>query len=172
MCSSNVVADFLPCFSECSESSQILKYSRDGNAVNFNLYKSFSNYCPVFKCCLSNTRIVFFGELLSRLSLHHQPVRRKPLVSLVDLDEISPVEDDNPRITDDLIVNPVERPLLEKNRFNPIILDPLSLEIIQKKRVINRLYETEQKKLVRITIMYTLAFFALALTTFFIIYLA
>ncbi|RZC42945.1 glycogen debranching enzyme, partial [Asbolus verrucosus] len=166
--------NFVPFFNECFGLLQIVKYSpSDSSDINFNLDKSFTNYYPIFKYDSFHSQIKFFNDLLSRLSLPHvQTFRRKPLSSLVDLDEISPVEDDNPRIPDDLIINQIERPLLDKSRCNPIILEPLSLEIVQKKRVMNRVYETEQKKLVRITIMYTLAFFALAITTFFIIYLA
>lgn len=156
----------MPCFGECLQVLTILQYSPD-DCVVLNPKYSFKNYCPIVNCDTYN-RVVKFGDLLSRISIKQ---KKKPIRIVVDLDEISPVDDDNPRITDE-VGNQSEKPLLGENRFNPIILEPLSLENLQKKRVINRIYETEQKKLIRITIMYTLAFFALAITTFFIIYLA
>jgi hypothetical protein len=168
-----VATNFMPCFKKCFGLLQIVKYSlSDSSDISFNLDKSYKGYNPILNYDSSRSRITLFGELLSRISLSHQVIKKKTQSNLIDLDEITPVDDDNPRIVDDLIVNQIDKPLLDKNRFNPIILEPLSLENIQKKRVINRIYETEQKKLVRITIMYTLAFFALAITTFFIIYLA
>ncbi|EFA10130.2 hypothetical protein TcasGA2_TC012310 [Tribolium castaneum] len=159
--------DFMPCFGECSRVLQVLKYS-PGDCLSFNLDKSYKNYRAIVNYSSFTNRVVCFGDLLSRISM--KPKRKS--IRLVDLDEISPVEDDNPRITDEFVENQTDKPLLDKPRFNPIILEPLSLEGLQKKRVINRIYETEEKKLIRITIMYTLAFFALAITTFFIIYLA
>lgn len=53
-----------------------------------------------------------------------------------------------------------------------MILDPLLLEAMPRNRVKTALTDPEQNKIARITITYILAFFALVLTTYFIIYLA
>lgn len=168
----NNLTNFVPFFNNDFGLFTVLKYSQSEHSdIIFNLDKSFTGYCPVFKRSLIQFRVVLFKEFCTRLPLSYSQAIFKKKVAcrlLVDLDEISPVEDDNPTIMDDLTVNP----LLDDQRYSPIILQPLSLESLHKKRVVNRIYESEQKKLVRITIMYTLAFFALAIMTFFIIYLA
>lgn len=115
----------------------------------------------------------------------------------VDLDEISPVDDDTQmtsspfnqqhhrrkRTDDRNIANDENETFNNNNQYrrddnsdldtNIIILQPLNLDSMK----INNLNKDKQilsddhKKLVRLTIFYTLSFFALAIITFFIIYL-
>lgn len=107
----------------------------------------------------------------------------------VDLDEISPVENENitissPKLTkfhNKKTLDKMEHKLIEQKRINMklqteknvFLLEPLLLENVLLNKVgKEKLTLTEHKKIVRLTIFYTLAFFALALVTFFIIYLA
>ncbi|CAH1981140.1 unnamed protein product [Acanthoscelides obtectus] len=52
-----------------------------------------------------------------------------------------------------------------------LLLNPLLLEM-RSRRTKQRISDSEHKKIARITILYILAFFALALVTFFVTYLA
>lgn len=53
-----------------------------------------------------------------------------------------------------------------------LTLNPRLLEAMPRKRKNSPLTESEQNQIARITITYVLAFFALVLTTYFVIYLA
>lgn len=88
----------------------------------------------------------------------------------LDLDEIVPV-------VEEVVPQNVENRRISSARYategDILILDPLLLEVMPRtKRFKNQLTESEHNKIARITITYILAFFALVLTTFFIIYLA
>lgn len=87
---------------------------------------------------------------------------KKPKANL-DLDEIVPVIED---------IFPRENRRHANSEADILILDPLLLEYNPRKRVKIPLTESEQNKIARITITYILAFFALILFTYFIIYLA
>lgn len=90
---------------------------------------------------------------------------RRPIL---DLDEIIPVvEDMLPHY-----FNFNNRRVRSVNEGDVLILDPLLLEAMPRNRVKTPLTDSEQNKIARITITYILAFFALVLTTYFIIYLA
>lgn len=95
----------------------------------------------------------------------------------VDLDEISPVEDEtsnlnsspfNPKINE--IVNKNLNKTTIEDDTNIIILQPLQLESMNKLNKDKQIL-SDHKKIVRLTIFYTLSFFALAIITFFVIYL-
>ncbi|KAF7267997.1 hypothetical protein GWI33_018840 [Rhynchophorus ferrugineus] len=85
--------------------------------------------------------------------------------AIVDLDEIIPVVEEAASFNN----NPRGR---YPSEGDLLVLDPLLLEIMPRKRPKAPLTDSEQNKIARITITYVLAFFALVLTTFFIIYLA
>jgi len=94
--------------------------------------------------------------------------RSKPKATL-DLDEIIPVLDESGSFNENF------RGVSRNGYVNDgdiLVLDPLLLEVMPRQRAKAPLTEFEQNKIARITITYVLAFFALVLTTFFIIYLA
>lgn len=90
---------------------------------------------------------------------------------ICDINEIIPYTDNV--ATDDIEIRNVEEFSIhsEVSHRQELILDPLRLNTITRGEE-QRLKLSEHNQLVRIIIMYTLAFFALALITFFIIYLA
>lgn len=162
----------MPFFNTNLVEIRFVKYSiSDKSDINFKPEKSYYNdYFSIFNTnsLLFSYRVCLFCDLLSRLPVFCEKIKKRHQIP-INFDEISPVEDENPIIGDDLDTNRGEKCHLEQS---PIILRPLELEMVHKKRITNRFIQSEQKKLARITIMYTLAFFGLALTTFFIIYLA
>lgn len=88
---------------------------------------------------------------------------------ILDLDEIIPVADD---MMLPHFFNLNNRRARSASEGDGLILDPLLLEVMPRNRVKTPLTDPEQNKIARITITYILAFFALVLTTYFIIYLA
>lgn len=129
-----------------------------------------------------------YGEKCNRVCTNYYFYRTKKKKVKQNLDEISPVENENITISTPKVVkkypnkslDEIEKILLEKKKLelqlqaerNIFLLEPLLLENIPSKRLENKITPSEHKKIVRFTIMYTLAFFALAIVTFFIIYLA
>lgn len=99
---------------------------------------------------------------------------KKKTVQNVNLDEIMPVLDEMPCSSD--VLHYDEADSFEEHTNQPInerdvlLLNPLLLESVTRTKP--RLTQSEHRKIARITIMYTLAFFALVLITFFVIYLA
>lgn len=80
-----------------------------------------------------------------------------------NLDEITPVEDDTPELNELDNADSIE---------SVLILDPRKLTHYAPKRRRKAVSYSEQRQIVRVTILYVLGFFALILVTFFIIYLA
>lgn len=127
-----------------------------------------------------------FGEKCNRVCSNYYFYRTKKKKQKINLDEISPVENEHFCISTPKIkkqhksLEEIEKMLFEKKKLelqlqaerNLFLLEPLLLENLPTKRIDHKLTPIEHKKIVRFTIMYTLAFFALAIVTFFIIYLA
>lgn len=160
--------------------------------------ESYRNYVPlitynIFKNNLSDENIVFdFFEKTNRVCLNYCFFLNKKKIpkSNVNLDEISPVENENVTIGNprsikklsDKSLDEIEKILLERKKIemkkeaekskNQFLLEPLLLEEVPKKHIDNKITISEHKKIIRFSIMYTLAFFALAIVTFFIVYLA
>lgn len=129
-----------------------------------------------------------YAEMCSRVCTNYFFYRTKKKRQKLNYDEISPVENENVTISTPRVVkkypnkslDEIEKLLLDKKKLeiqlqaerNIFLLEPLLLENIPSKRLENKITPSEHKKIIRFTIMYTLAFFALAIVTFFIIYLA
>lgn len=146
-----------------------LNESRDKLELNSCLFK---NYAPIF----ASTSNRFYPSKV--YSHHYSRVSfsngKKKALQSVNLDEIKPVLDEISNSSGvlhyeetDLINEPTNQPITERD---VLLLNPLLLET--GPRVKPRVTQSEHKKIARITIMYTLAFFALVLVTFFVIYLA
>lgn len=131
----------------------------------------FKNYVPIFVSTNNNFYPKkVYSHQYSRTSFSNG---KKKTVQNVNLDEIMPVLDEISCSSD---VLHYEADLIDENTNQPIserdvlLLNPLLLESVPRTKP--RLTQSEHKKIARITIMYTLAFFALVLITFFVIYLA
>lgn len=130
---------------------------------------SFIDYVPILSFLpkeeLSSRDISHY--FLSRIPL----VQKRPKIKMLNLDEIVPIVQEVRTNTEG--VQTIEEPDVHSQLLQRqvLILDPLNLDTDSRQEK-QRLKQSEHNKLARITIMYTLAFFALALVTFFIIYLA
>lgn len=129
-----------------------------------------STYFPV--STFVNTHYIYcypkkvYASLYCRNSCSQIKKRRATL----DLDEIVPVVEEAEQ-------QHIDTRRISRARYasegDVLILDPLLLEIAPRvNRIKTHLTESEQNKIARVTITYILAFFALVLTTFFIVYLA
>lgn len=135
------------------------------------LCSDFVGYNPMFSSLPKEHQHAWdtFNFLQARIPL----VKKIQRVQLSNLNEIVPFVDEINLINDD--VESVEESNINSQLLHGqvIILDPVRLELdTMARQETQRLKQSEHNKLARITIMYTLAFFALALITFFIIYLA
>lgn len=153
--------------------------------LSLNLHKdldmssySFVFHIPVIKMLNVNTtnarnRSVLqksYKELCARVSTNTNKnlYAKSRQIQDLNLDEISPVEEQ------DMTVSLEEAQEKSSSETRVILLEPLLLESLRKDSLEKklRLEESEYKKSVRIIIMYTFAFCGLAITTFFVIYLA
>ncbi|KAJ8920100.1 hypothetical protein NQ315_011755 [Exocentrus adspersus] len=136
------------------------------NNISLDLKESpciFKNHVPVFTCVnKSFYPSKVFDSRYCRTSIDG----RKRAVRNVNLDEIVPVLEDLSLSSLD-VSRYEEEPVRERD---VILLNPLLLESATRPEP--RLIQSEHKKMARITILYVLAFFALILVTFFVIYLA
>lgn len=141
----------------------------------------------------SSSKVVQPSKKINNFNPYYYRIPRSNLYKRkrfkINLDEITPVEEENEIPSNEnnlLLKEPVatsskytyenletNKRFSNHNEEDIFILDPTLLEAVPRKRSYSRkLAETEHKQIVRITILYILAFFALTLTTFFIIYLA
>lgn len=133
--------------------------------------ESFVGYIPMFLSMPKEHRHIWdtYDFLQARIPL----VQKRKRVQLSNLNEIVPIVDDINNYNDNL--QSVEETNINSQLLHRqvIILDPVRLRFDSiTRQETQRLKQSEHNKLARITILYTLAFFALALITFFIIYLA
>lgn len=157
--------------------------------------KVFKNYIsPIIynhnKNEIDNYSNVLKSYLYRNSVEYNKTFQFKPIVPKynVDLDEISPVEDEGTYINSPKLNHKNRRALQElqssllkqssvcnknnsENDSNIIILQPFKLNAINKQIEKEKLTLSDHKKIVRLTIFYTLSFFALAIITFFVIYL-
>lgn len=104
---------------------------------------------------------------LSRISVVQDRLRSR----VCNLDEIVPIIDELHDRNNEEVQIVEEADVSSQLQNQMLMLDPLRLNSLTRQEK-HKLKQSEHNKLARITIMYTLAFFALALITFFIIYLA
>lgn len=145
------------------------------NIINLNKYtvynnsRSYKNYVPMisyethFPCC---DVIKPYSEACSRISCEKS--KKKPK-AVVDLDEISPAE-----VKD--VLDHFPETLGAELESNELVQE---CKVLLLKNVFDkhgkskeRVDQLEHNKVVRMTIFYTLSFFALIFVTFFTIYLA
>jgi len=138
-----------------------------------NISSEIINILDTNHDCNLNLPKKSYSELCIRLPSGHSSkhlLRKANQFRNIDLDEISPVEEQDVTIS----TEDAEQNLVDQNETKVILLEPLLLETLRKesweKKL--RIEESEYKKSVRIVIMYTFAFCGLAITTFFVIYLA
>nr|CAI5828956.1 unnamed protein product [Callosobruchus analis] len=137
---------FSPTKLECEQCSIIEQFPIFSNILKHNYQKKHS-----------------LGYLACRI---HTP--KKVGRKIADIEEIiAVVESDNALIEE--TPNEVEQPASAEREV--LLLNPLLLEM-RSRRSKQRISDSEHKKIARITILYVLAFFALALITFFVTYLA
>lgn len=179
----NITYEYVPVFQNvnCNSASKLR------NKLNKNT-KLFKNYIPAIiynhnKNEIDNYNKSICNDYNYRNSLmYNKTFKFKINITTIDLDEITPVEDET---THSIFNNnnnhhngmdydgTLTRSKACNNGANVIIIEPLKLEFINKKATKDKkLTLSEHKKIVRLTIFYTLAFFALAIITFFIIYLS
>lgn len=130
------------------------KYQINQNNLIFNEYTAMFRYeSDIVNYDLCRTSKHFYSRISTKVEIS------KIAKSKSDLDEISPAEVKDPAESFSGVVNRE--------------CDTVLLENVLRKRDSNENFrERERNTLVRITILYTLGFFALASATFFVIYLA
>lgn len=152
----NIIANFVPLIYKNQQFHAT--ENLESKIISGPIFSNFPiiYYAPKVVCDYYSTRI---------------PVRsKKPKIININLDEIVPMVE--------VVARNIEEHL-DNNRINieeimerdVLLLNPLLLEV-QPRRSKPRLTQSEHKKIIRITILYILGFFALALVTFFITYLA
>lgn len=165
------VSDFVPfykTFLSMPPVGVLLDLSKPRYKVNDSSKVDVCTYFPICDPVTSHQVYSYpkktYASHFSRNSCSETKKRRATL----DLDEIVPVAED--------VLPQHNNRRISRARFasegDVLILDPLLLDTMPRKRVKPPLSESEQNKIARITITYILAFFALVLTTYFIIYLA
>lgn len=126
---------------------------------------SYDAYVPIFLSLPTNNHFKSFtNNYISRRTMGLSK-KRRPTVQ--NLDEIIPMMDEMYRNIEHSPRQHEPEPYLERN---VLLLDPLLLDLNERRTKL-QISRSEHKKIVRITIMYVLAFFALALVTFFSLYL-
>lgn len=120
-------------------------------------YLSYNNYVPIFINPIQdeNYKEKCIYSLYNRISFVNNNINRK-IIHQENLDEISPVEEDEQRPF--IIIND---PKLEQNVIKDkhiLLLNPLLLEIKPRRHKQHYISVSEHKKIVQITISYTLAF--------------
>lgn len=131
--------------------------------------ESFVGYIPMFSSMPKRHTWDTYDCLQARIPL----IQKRKRVQLLNLNKIVPIVDEINNYNDDL--QSVEETNIHSQLLHrqEIFLDPVRLRLDSiTRQETQRLKQSEHNKLARITILYTLAFFALALITFFIIYLA
>jgi len=136
-----------------------------------NSHSELSSLSQLSKGC------AYFPITLPMNSRHTYSYPKKTYASPYSRNSCSEFKKRRATLDFDEIVPVVEEALPQNNDINSrprdvLILDPSLLETIPRKRVKIPLTDSEQNKIARITITYILSFFALVLTTYFIIYLA
>ncbi|KAG5898797.1 hypothetical protein JTB14_011007 [Gonioctena quinquepunctata] len=166
-----IVPAFVPfhvkrsCDSACGFLMDLKRTRPSSQGEVFNEDASEMKECaPIFQKLAVNNRIKGFADCyFSRVTSG----LKKRRATVEDLDIILPMAEDVSQnsLQNELIAeeSDVERDVL--------LLDPLLLDFNSTRQTKQRTNLSEHKKMVRITILYTLAFFALALVTFFSIYL-
>lgn len=134
-------------------------------------YLSYKRYVPIYKAALNDDHYKnkCYNNVYNRISI----VNRRRKCQKLNLDEITPVEEDISANEQQFLANECKLDSQPQGEEDVLILNPLLLEVIPRERnKIHHISVNEHKKIVRITILYTFGFFALALVTFFVIYLA
>lgn len=122
---------------------------------------SFDSYFPIFMPLFKNAHF----KPLNIYNNHHLLNRRN---SRQTLDEVIPLMNEMYQNIDNRSTQNQENEFyLERNI---LLLDPLFLDLNERRTKMKKT-RTEHNKIVRITIIYVMAFFALALITFFSLYL-
>ncbi|KAL1498308.1 hypothetical protein ABEB36_009124 [Hypothenemus hampei] len=128
--------------------------------------KRFSVTIPVISNPMFSYSKKCYVSQYYRNSCNVEPKKHR---AVLDFNEIA-------LVADEVVVEPVNDRRISRDRFasetDLLVLDPLLLETMPRQRVKTSSTESEQNKMARITITYVLAFFALILITYFIIYLA
>lgn len=136
------------------------------HSISYN-NEHFSNYVPIFDYLLSNTIEKSFDNYITRISLGCKKKKR----NIRNLDEIQLIGEEFCRNAETDSIQEADNLIETRYERNELLLDPLSLELNQRRAQQFKISQSEHKKIVRITIVYVLAFFALALVTFFSLYL-
>lgn len=176
----NVATDFVPFYYKNSNIEQGIlldvpcvssqKYC-DNNSLHY-VDHSFGNFVPIFSH-MPNQIDTYRQKILSDSYSFRNSVcfKIKP-PTLPDLNRIIRIVDEPAESAEnEQLLDVSEVTIQPLQRREILLLDPLLLDAVPN-HIKQRLTQSEHNKIARVTILYTLAFFALVLVTFFIIYLA